>query len=120
MFFADRPYIISGLSNKTATEGNRVSFYCEAQGNPSLITYNWYKDKIKLLSSSGNYEITNNGRSLNVKSAGKGDIGQYKCTGTNVIGEGDGSVGYLAVKCKYLFKVFIFLSHIYFSCCLNF
>lgn len=38
------------LSNKTVIEGSSVFWHCDAFGYPSNITYQWFKDKIPIIS----------------------------------------------------------------------
>ena len=92
-------------SNQTVNNGIDVSFFCLAEAVPTSITYRWFKDDgSQKLASNSDFVV--NGRFLTVKQVKKSSAGQYSCSGTNIIGEGDRKSTFLIVNCELLPSVY--------------
>ena len=105
LLFSDKPQVTSLTSNKTVDSGTDVLFTCLAEAVPTSITYSWFKDdgNQKLASNS---DFVVNGRFLTVKQVKKSSAGQYSCSGTNIIGEGERKSTFLIVNCELLPSVY--------------
>ena len=92
--------------NRTANEGSDAVLYCKAVGYPTPVKYNWFKfGKLIISDPNGNLVIDTleDGRSrLTVKQVKHdGNVRQiYQCSGTNVVGTGEGKFFVVYVNCK--------------------
>ena len=90
------------LSNLTLDEGNDASFTCEAEAYPVAVTFNWFKNLIKI-SGNAEFSIVSSGSlsTLTVKQIKKDSAGQYSCSGQNTVGTGEKKSVSLTVICKF-------------------
>ena len=78
----DPPEIFDFENVVYALEGSNIlNIECNTKANPSVHTYEWYKNN-DLLSNNNKYNIHSNG-SLTVKHVKKADHGEYYCTAQN-------------------------------------
>lgn len=99
--------IIDNLIDQTVTEGNAVTFSCQAVGEPIPII-SWYFNNI-LVNQSAKYEILTERlnhscriSTLTVKSVEPSDAGTYTCYATNEVST-DYSSGVLSVNGMVMF-----------------
>ncbi|NWW99578.1 TITIN protein, partial [Caloenas nicobarica] len=80
------PTLVSGLKNKTVTEGESVTLECYISGHPEP-TVTWYREDYKI-ESSMDFQITFKAglARLVVREAFAEDSGRFTCTATNEAG----------------------------------
>ncbi|NXO00169.1 TITIN protein, partial [Rhinopomastus cyanomelas] len=83
---ATPPTLVSGLKNKTVTEGESVTLECHISGHPQP-TVTWYREDYKI-ESSMDFQITfKEGLArLVIREAFAEDSGRFTCTATNKAG----------------------------------
>ncbi|NXX11899.1 TITIN protein, partial [Podargus strigoides] len=80
------PTLVSGLKNKTVTEGESVTLECHISGHPQP-TVTWYREDYKI-ESSMDFQITFKAglARLVIREAFAEDSGRFTCTATNKAG----------------------------------
>ena len=96
--FLEPAYVIDITDDQTAINGSTVTIECTAGGTPSDFTYQWKRNDIL---------ITETGSTLTISSVTISDIGEYKCTPSNLWGNTNSSFMILSINSKYLFVVII-------------
>ncbi|KFO86633.1 Titin, partial [Buceros rhinoceros silvestris] len=83
---ATPPTLVSGLKNKTVTEGESVTLECHISGHPQP-TVTWYRENYKI-ESSMDFQITFKAglARLVIREAFAEDSGRFTCTATNQAG----------------------------------
>ncbi|NXG82258.1 TITIN protein, partial [Stercorarius parasiticus] len=83
---ATPPTLVSGLKNKTVTEGESVTLECHISGHPQPIV-TWYREDYKI-ESSMDFQITFKAglARLVIREAFAEDSGRFTCTATNKAG----------------------------------
>ncbi|KFO13403.1 Titin, partial [Balearica regulorum gibbericeps] len=83
---ATPPTLVSGLKNKTVTEGESVTLECHISGHPQP-TVTWYREDYKI-ESSMDFQITFKAglARLVIREAFAEDSGRFTCTATNKAG----------------------------------
>ncbi|NXR33792.1 TITIN protein, partial [Zosterops hypoxanthus] len=83
---ATPPTLVSGLKNKTVTEGESVTLECQISGHPQP-TVMWYREDYKI-ESSMDFQITFKAglARLVIREAFAEDSGRFTCTATNKAG----------------------------------
>ncbi|NWV68584.1 TITIN protein, partial [Malurus elegans] len=83
---ATPPTLVSGLKNKTVTEGESVTLECHISGHPEP-TVTWYREDYKI-ESSMDFQITFKAglARLVIREAFAEDSGRFTCTATNKAG----------------------------------
>ncbi|NXQ36801.1 TITIN protein, partial [Alaudala cheleensis] len=83
---ATPPTLVSGLKNKTVTEGESVTLECQISGHPQP-TVTWYREDYKI-ESSMDFQITFKAglARLVIREAFAEDSGRFTCTATNTAG----------------------------------
>ncbi|NXD37078.1 TITIN protein, partial [Copsychus sechellarum] len=83
---ATPPTLVSGLKNKTVTEGESVTLECQISGHPQP-TVTWYREDYKI-ESSMDFQITFTAglARLVIREAFAEDSGRFTCTATNKAG----------------------------------
>ncbi|KAF1662939.1 Titin, partial [Aptenodytes patagonicus] len=83
---ATPPTLVSGLKNKTVTEGESVTLECHISGHPQP-TVTWYREDYKI-ESSMDFQITFKAglARLVIREAFAEDSGRFTCTATNRAG----------------------------------
>lgn len=89
--FENRPTIPSAI------EGEQLTVFLEARGNPSNIAYTWTKDGVPLTKKS--LRILADGPVLNITKLSRNDTGIYTCEASNT--EGSTSISFnVTVNCE--------------------
>uniref|UniRef100_A0A914Y3H9 Ig-like domain-containing protein n=1 Tax=Panagrolaimus superbus TaxID=310955 RepID=A0A914Y3H9_9BILA len=88
------------LSNKTVIEGSSVFWHCDALGYPSNITYQWFKDKIPIISLELGLRSHIQEGEFGISSVNKNDIGWYTCEANNGFETSAKSTAFLDVHYK--------------------
>lgn len=86
--------------NKTAMEGEMVTFDCVAKGDGTIVT--WFRERIPIPDIQDlrrRVEISADG-TLTIKSAAMGDLGEYTCVVTGETGEQQNASAFLNVQYK--------------------
>ena len=79
----DYAYIVNFTADFNATIGQTVTIYADARGDPSVISYKWYKNG-KLLTAGSNPRIQEVDKDyLVIKNFTVNDIGIYECFPSN-------------------------------------
>uniref|UniRef100_A0A8C3KGI9 Ig-like domain-containing protein n=1 Tax=Calidris pygmaea TaxID=425635 RepID=A0A8C3KGI9_9CHAR len=99
---ATPPTLVSGLKNKTVTEGESVTLECHISGHPQPVV-TWYREDYKI-ESSMDFQITFKAglARLVIREAFAEDSGRFTCTATNKAGSVSTSC-HLYVKGKYIY-----------------
>ena len=82
----------SSSSNTVAVEGNSVTLYCNATGNPAP-NITWTKD--------GSWTVLSQGEGFTINNITRQQAGNYSCTAWNGIGNKHNSTFAVAVHCKF-------------------
>lgn len=104
--FTGGTYISTHPQNKTAIEGQRVSFACAADAYPNNITFTWLHNGVRVQDRPDfpqriHVEYEAELRStLIIPSVAKKDMGLYTCRPSNGISEVKETAAYLNVTCK--------------------
>lgn len=81
-------------------EGEKLTIFCNATGNP-LPTTSWTKDGNSVCTSYGSrVNLSYEGKQLIVKNVSKGDNGVYRCVAENSLGNVTSHGTTLEVYCK--------------------
>ena len=89
----------TNLKNETVKEGSKVTFQCNATGNPSP-TLSWTKDDNLINQSSNNIVLSEDSQTLTINNVQRNDAGIYLCNATNNVNSVSASA-HLNVQCKY-------------------
>ena len=84
--------------NETKTEGDNVTFTCNATGNPAP-TFNWTKDG-SVLTAGSRISLSPDRKQLTITNVTREDSGQYVCEATNNVTTVQSNSATLNVKCK--------------------
>ena len=92
----DQPEFNRHPLNETKTEGENVTFTCDADGNPTP-SFSWIKDGLVV---NANSRITVSSNKLTITNVTRADQGQYFCNATNDLGNVLSTAAILNVLCK--------------------
>ena len=99
----DPPEITLHPQSETITEGNSVTFSCEAIGNPSL-SISWTKKGSPLSNiEDPRITFTELNRKLTITNVKRTDGGKYRCVACNCLGHATSNPATLNVQCMLLF-----------------
>ena len=84
--------------NETKTEGDNVTFTCNATGNPAP-TFRWSKNG-SVLTAGSRISLSLDRKQLTIKNVTREDSGQYVCEATNSVTTVQSNSATLNVKCK--------------------
>ena len=106
----DQPEFTTQPQNKTVTEGNNVSFSCNAIGNPEA-TFSWTINGAAVNTTANpRISLSSQNKQLTITNVSRTDSGQYQCTANNAIGMvAFSNAATLDVQCKYNFMLFVFI-----------
>ena len=85
-------YVVSITDDQIATNGSTVTIMCTAGGIPSVFTYEWMKNGVTIPVETGS--------TLRISSVTTSNIGEYKCTPSNSLGNTNSSSSILSVNGK--------------------
>ena len=100
LFFSntDQPQFSLHPKNKTKTEGDNVTFTCNATGNPSP-TFRWTKNG-SVLTAGSRISLSSDDKQLTITNVIRGDSGQYVCEAINDVTTVQSNSATLNVQCK--------------------
>ena len=103
LFFSntDQPEFSLHPKNKTKTEGDNVTFTCNATGNPSP-TFRWTKNS-SVLTAGSRISFSSDSKQLTMTNVIRGDSGQYVCEAINDVTTVQSNSATLNVQCKITF-----------------
>ena len=103
LFFSntDQPEFSLHPKNKTKTEGDNVTFTCNATGNPSP-TFRWTKNG-SVLTAGSRISLSSGDKQFTITNVIRGDSGQYVCEATNDVTTVQSNSATLNVQCKITF-----------------
>ena len=94
----DKPEIATHPHNIRTREGQNVTIYCNATGNP-VRTISWYKNEYPI--SNGFRIILSPGyEQLTIRNVNRIDSGNYTCRGNNSVGADTSDASTINVQCK--------------------
>lgn len=100
-YFSDKPTFDSYPDLITYTEGDNIFITLQARGQPSQITYKWFKNN-KPLYSSHNRRVQDS--NINITGVFRDDAGNYTCEASNT--EGFSTAWFIiSVKRKHLWRL---------------
>ena len=84
-------------------EGENITLYCNATGNPEP-SISWTKDGISI-SSNSRISLSDDNKQLTITNVNRKDSGEYRCVAKNRVGNdtSDASTVYVHCKCRTLF-----------------
>ena len=94
----DQPEFNRHPLNETKTEGENVTFTCDADGNPTP-TFSWTKDG-SVVNTSSRITFNENNKNLTITNVSRGDSGEYICVATNNVKTVQSNSSTLNVQCK--------------------
>ena len=98
LFITDQPEFSVHPQNETKTEGDNVTFTCNATGNPAP-TFRWSKNG-SVLTAGSRISLSQDGKQLTITNVTRDDSGQYVCEATNSVKTVQSNSATLNVKCK--------------------
>ena len=97
-FITDQPEFFEHPKNETKTEGDNVTFTCNATGNPAP-TFRWTKIG-SVLTTGSRISLSLDGKQLFVTNVIREDSGRYVCEATNNVTTVPSNFATLNVQCK--------------------
>ena len=98
LLITDQPEFNRHPLNETKTEGENVTFTCDADGNPTP-TFSWTKDG-SVVNTSSRITFNENNKNLTITNVSRGDSGEYICVATNNVKTVQSNSSTLNVQCK--------------------
>ena len=100
-FFTDPPDIAVDSQNRTVTEGNNVSLFCNVSGNPEPSIL-WTKDGFLVNATMNSWiSFSADKKQLTITNAKRTDNGNYRCVANNSLGIATSDAATVDVRCKY-------------------
>ena len=96
---AVQPDITAHPEGVMKTEGENVTFSCNATGNPTP-TISWTKDGSPV-SNNSRISLSGDNKQLTIRYVSRTDRGEYQCVADNTLGNDTSKTATLDVKCKY-------------------
>ena len=102
-FVTDKPEITAHPLNETKTEGDNVTFTCDAIGNP-VPSISWSRDgsPIETSDNSSRINFSVDKKQFAITNVSKTDSGEYRCVAKNSVGNETSNATTLDVQCKYM------------------
>ena len=94
----DQPEFNRHPLNETKTEGENVTFTCDADGNPTP-TFSWTKDD-SVVNKTSRITFNADKKQLTITNVDRGDSGKYICVATNGVNKVQSNSSTLNVQCK--------------------
>ena len=98
IIITDQPEFNTHPQNKTKTEGENVTFTCNAVGNPTP-TFSWTRDG-SVVNTTSRITFNENNKTLTITNVIRGDSGEYICVATNNVNTVQSNPSTLNVQCK--------------------
>ena len=98
LLITDQPEFNTHPQNKTKTEGENVTFTCNAVGNPAP-TFSWTRDG-SVVNTTSRITFNENNKTLTITNVIRGDSGEYICVATNNVNTVESNPSTLNVQCK--------------------
>ena len=98
MFITDQPEFSVHPQNVTQTEGDIVTFTCNATGNPAP-TFRWTKNG-SVLTTGSRISFSSDSKQITITNVTREDGGQYVCEATNNVRTVPSNSATLNVQCK--------------------
>ena len=98
LFITDQPEFFEYAQNETKTEGDNVTFTCNATGNPAP-AFRWTKIG-SVLTTGSRISLSSDGKQLTLTNVTREDSGQYVCKATNNVTTVPSDSATLNVECK--------------------
>ena len=95
----DKPEIATHPQNITTREGQNVTLYCNATGNP-VPTISWYKNGYPINNSFSTI-LSPSHEQLTIRNVNRIDSGDdYTCQAKNIVGTDTSNASTINVQCK--------------------
>ena len=94
----DKPEIATHPQNITTREGQNVTIYCNATGNPAP-TISWYKNGYPINNSFSTI-FSPSHEQLTIRNVNRIDSGDYTCQAKNRVGTDTSNASTINVQCK--------------------
>ena len=108
LFITDQPEFFEHPQNETKTEGDNVTFTCNATGNPAP-TFRWTKNA-SVLTTSSRIRLSSDGKQLTLTNVTREDSGQYVCEATNNVRTVPSDSATLNVQCKITYNYYLLIA----------
>ena len=105
-FQTDKPDITTHPQNETKKEGENVTLFCDASGNPMPTTFAWTVNG-SAVTVGGRISLSQDDKQLSITNVTRGDSGQYRCVATNSVGSVTSNAATLNVQCKNAFTSYL-------------
>ena len=98
LLITNQPEFDRHPQNETKTEGENVTFTCNAVGNPAP-TFSWTRDG-SVVNTTSRITFNENHKTLTITNVVRGDSGEYICVATNNVNVVESNPSTLNVQCK--------------------
>ena len=96
----DQPEITAHPGSVAEKEGNNVTLYCNATGNPvPTISWNRYGSPINTTTNS-RISFSQENKQLTITDVNRTDRGEYQCVANNIVGSATSNAATLDIQCN--------------------
>ena len=96
--FTEKPSITTHPQGDTVREGEKVTLFCNATGDP-VLTISWTRNG-SLVNTSARISFSDDSKKLTIMNVNRTDSGEYRCVARNRVGSNISDAAKLDVQCK--------------------
>ena len=96
--FTEKPSITTDPQGDTVREGENVTLFCNATGDP-VLTISWTRNG-SLVVTSARISFSDDNEKLTITNVSRTDSGEYLCVAENRVGSDTSNAAKLDVQCK--------------------
>ena len=96
--FTEKPSITTDPQGDTVREGENVTLFCNATGDP-VLTISWTR-RVSLVTTSAKFSFSDDNKKLAITNVNRTDSGEYRCVARNRVGSDTSDAAMLDVQCK--------------------
>ena len=101
------PEITTHPQNGTKTEGENVTLFCNASGNPlPELSWTLHGSPISTIANP-RISLSSDKKELTIMNVSRLDNGEYRCVANNIVGNAASNAATLKVQCKFTVHVYV-------------